>query len=194
MLLGRATVEWQDSKAVLALFGRPMNTASKRYRAFVGRGIGLGRLPQLTGGGLIRSTGGWKDVKDLRRLGLHVKGDERILGDGDFVQSALAKHEEQMEIRCRLKAQGYNFARAVARVAQVLGIDRAQIMKPGKEPERVAARSLVCHWAVDVLKMNGTEVGCLLGMVQSAVSRAARRGERMALARGFTLQSDTGNA
>jgi hypothetical protein len=148
----------------------------------------------LTGGGLIRSTGGWKDVKDLRRSGLHVKGDERILGDGAFVQSALAKYQEQLEIRCRLKAQGYNFGRVVARVAQVLGIDQAQIMKPGKEPERVAARSLVSHWAVDVLKMNGTEVGRLLGMVQSSVSRAAQRGEGMALARGLALQGDTGNA
>ena len=37
------------------------------------------------GGGLVRSLGGWKAIKVLRGVGERIKGDERILGDGDFV-------------------------------------------------------------------------------------------------------------
>jgi len=37
--------------------------ARKRYAAFVAEGAGHGRRPELTGGGLIRSSGGWSKVK-----------------------------------------------------------------------------------------------------------------------------------
>ncbi len=47
----------------------------------------------MTGGGLIRSTGGWAAVKELRKTKVHVKSDERILGDGDFVDEVLSKAE-----------------------------------------------------------------------------------------------------
>ncbi len=56
----------------------------------VSQRICLGRRPELTGGGLIRSLGGWSAVKSMRRLREHVKSDERILGDSDFVQSVLS--------------------------------------------------------------------------------------------------------
>jgi hypothetical protein len=42
----------------------------------------------LTGGGLIRSLGGWAATKKLRLKGQdRLKGDERILGDSDFETS-----------------------------------------------------------------------------------------------------------
>lgn len=45
--------------------------------------------PDLTGGGLLRSIGGWTVLKGLRKAGIRVKGDERILGDSDFVKNVL---------------------------------------------------------------------------------------------------------
>ena len=58
-----------------------------------------GRREDLTGGGLIRSTGGWAAGKELRKAKVHVKSDERILGDGDFVDEVLSKAEESFERR-----------------------------------------------------------------------------------------------
>jgi putative transposase len=43
----------------------------------------------LTGGGLRRSAGGWEGVFELRRAKEYWRGDERILGDGDFVNEVL---------------------------------------------------------------------------------------------------------
>ncbi len=37
---------------------------------------------------------------------IHLKGDERILGDSDFVEKFLSQASEQMERRYRLKAEG----------------------------------------------------------------------------------------
>jgi putative transposase len=61
------------------------------YSRFVRSGIEQGWRPDLTGGGLLRSQGGWTGVKALREAGDYQKGDERILGDGTFVSEVLKK-------------------------------------------------------------------------------------------------------
>jgi len=44
-----------------------------------------GRRFELVGGGLIRSLGGWGEVKKMRRTGQdRIKSDQRILGESDF--------------------------------------------------------------------------------------------------------------
>ena len=53
--------------------------SQKKYRDFVEKGIGRGRNPEITGGGLLRSIGGWGVLKSIRRMKIHIKGDERIL-------------------------------------------------------------------------------------------------------------------
>jgi len=50
-------------------------------------------MPELLGGGLIRSLGGWEEVKKKRRQ-QWVKGDQRILGDSGFVLEVLREAEE----------------------------------------------------------------------------------------------------
>jgi len=52
-------------------------------------------LPELTGGGLIRSKGGWSQVLAARRSGRKEEYDERILGSGDFVNGILKEAEEK---------------------------------------------------------------------------------------------------
>jgi putative transposase len=114
--------------------------------------------------------------------------DERILGDSDFVESVLERQNEQLERHYRLRAQGYDFDRVVDRVAQLFGMRQEEILRRGKQPERVRARGLVCYWSVKELGMNGTAVAKLLGITQSSVSRAVERGERLALDNQYDLE------
>ena len=100
--MGNSGNGFQDIDSVLKRFDRRAGTARKRYRTFVQTGIEIGRRPELTGGGLIRSMGGWASVKALRRAKAYMKGDERILGDGDFVNEVLAQAQEDYEQRYRL--------------------------------------------------------------------------------------------
>jgi hypothetical protein len=51
----------------------------EHVRAYAEKGIAQGRRPELVGGGLIRSAGGWSLVKAMRRAQDHMKSDERIL-------------------------------------------------------------------------------------------------------------------
>lgn len=89
VLLGQYENDWQDVDYVLKRFGRRRGAARKHYREFVRKGIERGRRPELVGGGLVRSLGGWEAVKAVRGSDERIKGDERILGDGDFVESVL---------------------------------------------------------------------------------------------------------
>ena len=124
----------------------------------------------------------------MSKARIHLKGDERILGESDFVKEVLAQQKEQFERRYWLKAQGYDIDRVVKKVAEVFDIEPEQICKPGNQPLRVKARSLVCYWAVRELGLSGTSVGKLLGLGQPAVSRAVVRGEKLSHAMNLSLR------
>ena len=102
---------------VLSFFRERVSTCRKKYRQFIEKGSEQGRRPELTGGGLVRSSGGWGVLKSMRSMRVHLKGDERILGDSDFVQSVLKGSNEAMERKVRLEAFGYDFDKVVDRVA-----------------------------------------------------------------------------
>jgi chromosomal replication initiation ATPase DnaA len=123
----------------------------------------------------------------MARARVHIKGDERILGDSEFVEQILAEQKEQFERRYWLQSQGYNIDRVVEKVAGIFKIEAKDIWKAGNQPLRVKARSLVCFWAVTELGMSGTSVGKLLRLGQPAVSRAVRRGEQLAQEMKLTL-------
>jgi REP element-mobilizing transposase RayT len=186
-LMGHRPNDWQAVDAVLRLFGKSRFKTRRQYRLFVEQGIALGRRPELVGGGLIRSIGGWNAVKSMRRLREHVKSDERILGDSEFVHSVLSGQNEQLDARYRLKSQGYDFRYALERVVKLSGLETGKILKTGKQPARVYARSLLCHWAIGSLGMTAVAVSKLLGLSQSAVTRAAYRGETIATALNLKL-------
>jgi putative transposase len=179
-LMGKKNYEWQDTHHVLSLFGKNVLSARKAYRAFVEKGIKQGRRPDLTGGGLIRSTGGWAALKSFRRLKIHVKGDERILGDSDFVESVLEEQNERLERRYNIQMQGYDFEKILDRVAKMFELKPEEVLIKANQRLRVKARSLLCYWAVNELEMTGAAVGRRLKMSKSTVSRAARRGEKIA--------------
>ncbi|MFB0532681.1 MAG: transposase, partial [Desulfatiglandales bacterium] len=190
ILMGRGKNDWQDIDTVLSLFGPKVSSARKQYHVFIGRGIALGKRPELIGGGLIRSSGGWKALRSLHTLGTHLKGDEQILGRSDFVESVLERQDEQFERRYQLQARGYDFDKVVDRVAELFRMRPEEILSLGKHLERVRAKSLLCYWAVKELGMNGTAVGRLLGIIHSSVSRAVRRGERLALDNRYSLEEE----
>ena len=66
-VMGKVQRDFQDTDYVLRRFGKKVPEARKAYRAYVAKGISQGRRPELAGGGLIRSAGGWSVVKAMRR-------------------------------------------------------------------------------------------------------------------------------
>jgi hypothetical protein len=71
-LVGHSDREWQDVAIVLRWFGDGGKSARQAYSSFVAKGIDIGRQPRLVGGGLVRSAGGWSEIKALRRINAHL--------------------------------------------------------------------------------------------------------------------------
>ncbi len=186
-LMGECKSRWQDTDYILKLFGDTSSTARRRYAAFVEEGVSQGRRPDLIGGGLIRSAGGWSAVKALRKDGAYRKGDERILGDGEFVENVLAQAEEDLERKYHLRAKGFDFEKVVNRVAELTGLESTEVLAAGKYKKAVAARSLLCFWAVRELGLSQTRLAQRLRISQPAVSAAVSRGEQLARDHNFSI-------
>jgi len=187
-VMGRKKRPWQDVEYVLGYFGKTAKSAREAYFEYVSVGIGQGRLDELTGGGLVRSAGGWSEVKELRRQGQdHVMSDERILGDSEFVDAVLSQATERYERRYELKRHGYDLDRIAERVAEIYGMEPREILCRGKQQRRVKARSLFCYWAVGELGMSLRELARRLEMSPPAVGFSVERGERIAHEGGHRL-------
>ena len=147
----------------------------------------MGRRKDLIGGGLIRSHGGWAAVRALRGAKAYQKGDERILGDGDFVEEVLRQSEEKMERKFRLKTQGFDFDKVVERIAGLLEVSSAEVLASGKKRQTVTARSLLCFWVSSELGLSQAWLARRLGISQPAVSAAVERGRKIAEERNYAL-------
>ena len=113
------------------MFGEKESAARRRYRADVEKGIALGKRDDLIGGGLIRSNGGWDSVKAMRRAKIFEKADERILGDGDFVQAVLARAKEKLQRHFILQSKGIGIDTLADRVAEIFDIPASELWVPG---------------------------------------------------------------
>lgn len=187
-LMGKKNRPWQDVDYVLGYFGKRAKSARKSYFEYVNVGIDQGRLDELTGGGLVRSAGGWSEVKELRRQGQdHVMSDERVLGDSAFVDAVLSQATERYERHYELKRHGYDLDRIAERVAEIYGMEPREILSRGKQHRKVKARSLCCFWAVSELGMSLRELARRLEMSPPAVGFSVERGERIAHEGGYRL-------
>jgi putative transposase len=187
VILGNVKCEWQDVEWVLKLFDKRVGIARRKYRGFIQKGIAQGKREDLTGGGLIRSLGGWTAVKAMRKAKAFQKSDERILGNGDFVEHVLTEAQEDMEKRYALLAKGYDLDKLAVKVSELMGLKPSEIWAPGKERKRVKARSLYCYWAARELGISMSELSRRLKLSLSNISLSVKRGEELAEANGYKL-------
>jgi len=180
VLMGKVKRPWQDTASVLGMFGEKLGAARRAYRAFVEKGIAQGKRADLTGGGLLRSAGGWEGVKTLREEKVYQRNDERILGGGDFVERVLASAEEAIEKRYALRSRGFDLDRVALRVSQALKVRQEEVWAEGKYRRIVEARSLLCYWAVGELGVPMSSLARKLKISIPSVSDSVTRGRRIA--------------
>jgi len=180
VVMGKKKRQWYDAKYVLSYFGEKASDSKKRYLSYITKGIDQGRRPELVGGGLLRSLGGWSAVKKLRLTGQdRLKGDERILGDGEFVTAVLSEANERLDRRYELKGLGYDLEKIGQRVSEIYGMEKEEIYARGRRKIQVEARDVLCYWAVRELGMSCTDVGKRLRMSQPGAGYAVNRGEKI---------------
>ena len=185
-ILGNRAVPWQDTGYILALFGQNGEAARSIYREFVAKGISCGRRPELVGGGLVRSLGGWEEArKSIYEA--PMKGDERILGDASFVLDLLARAEERMTRRYEMKQSGIDIVAIERRVCQLYEMSPQELYARGRQRKLVEARSVFCFFAVKELGVRLTDLALRFSVTGPAIGVAARRGREIAERKGLKL-------
>lgn len=159
---------------VLLHFGNKLGEARRRYRQFVKQGVGQGTRPELQGGGLVRSAGGNKAGLLGRKKEESEKGDERILGSGEFVTETLQKagqsYEAQSGDRPLLEALADT-------VSNSFGVSAEQLKSGSRRRTIVQARSVLACVAVRTHGYKGVEVAEALSLSSPTVSRIIEKGE-----------------
>ena len=176
VLLGKMKYDWQDSEYLLNFFGSSLGPARRAYEAYVARGIAKGRRPDLAGGGLLRSVGGWYELKKFRDSAIRIKGDERILGSSNFVEAVLEKANKDLQQKYRLSTSGPNIDTLLKKGAGYYRINQGDLRTACKESTLTKARTVLCYLAVRRLKISFADVARKLRISPATVSRAASRG------------------
>ena len=175
-ILGLRPVDWQDTESILRSFGKRVGDARKKYLEFVVKGVTEGKRDDLTGGGLLRSFGGWKGVMELKSKGKRWRGDERILGESDFVEKSLAIAEEQLTRKEMWKSRGWNLDRLTEYVEEISGARCENIIGKNRDHKTSKARSLFAWWAIEELGYSATSISKFCNISLPSVLNAAKRG------------------
>lgn len=186
-IMGKYTEDWQEVDAILRRFCSDIPEARENYFDFIRKGVEDGRRPDLTGGGLLRSYGGWEGVLNQKKGGERWRGDERILGDSDFVQSVLKKAEERLSRRLEKKAAGWDLARLLEYIEKSLKIDKKSIFSKRQDRSVSGARAVFGWLAVEVLGYSAVKAAEFLNVTPQAISAAMRRGRTIVEKRGMKL-------
>jgi len=180
-IVGIVKRDWQETKEILRHFGRRRKTAVKRYIGFLEEGNSLGRCPELVGGGLLRSVGGWSEVVSMRRRGVGMASDERILGSGGFVERVIEEAEARERETLRLRRKVPDLRALLKEVAEREGMEEEELIAARRTRVGVKATKLFCQLAVRKFGHTGANVARLLGVTTSLVNRYAASGELLEL-------------
>ena len=174
-IVGKRKHPWMDTDTVLSHFGTTKRKAITEYRRFVQEDVGKGRNTVLTGGGLIRSRGGWSQVLSMRRKVFKEKADERILGDGDFVQGILKEAEGKYLRQLKLRQSGLNIAEIIRQECKKSKISLVELKQGSRRGRVSGARVAIARRSSKELGLSGAEIARHLGVNTSSINRAIAR-------------------
>jgi len=175
VVMNRIRHEWQDRNYVLGYFGKRESSALQAYREFVAEESGRGRQPELTGGGLVRSIGGWSEVKSLRKRQEKQFSDERILGSGEFVKEILDDVEESVKERLPATAAAMEAGERLVSACEEAGISVLALQGGSRKRECTELRKRLALEYVLELGMTYAGSARLLGISAVAVNQIVKR-------------------
>jgi hypothetical protein len=175
MIIAKAENPWMDRAHVLGQFAGTKRKAILEYRRFVQEGLGDGRNPMLTGGGLIRSQGGWSQVLALRRKGEKEQSDERILGSEDFVDRVLQEAEERQLRQMKLQRRGKGIEDIIQEECRKRKVSEEELRKGSRRSRVSEARAAIAHRSKEELVISGAEIARYLGVNTSSITRTLAR-------------------
>ncbi len=176
-LMGNATHAWMDTAYVLNQFGTRKKAARNAYHRFVAEGMTMGNVPEFTGGGLIRSKGGWSQVLSARRVGHKEESDERILGGGDFVNAILKEAEEKTRRQLKMRRTGRTIMTLIEEECRKERISTTELKSGSRRRKVSALRATIAKRGLDDLGLSLAEIARHVGVNTSSIAKAITRAE-----------------
>ena len=178
-IIGKSKHPWMDIDTVLSQFGAKKRRAISEYRRFVKAELGSGRNPELTGGGLIRSQGGWSRVLALQRSGHKEEADERILGTGDFVHAIMREVEERQLRQTKLRRRGKGISDIIREECGKRGVNEQELVRGSRRRKVSQTRAVIALRCREEVGSSGAEIARHLGVNTTSINRAVERAERV---------------
>jgi len=175
VIMGNNNQRWMDTDHVLSYFSTKTRAARNAYRRFVEEGMSMGRSHELTGGGLIRSHGGWSQVIAMRRRGQKEESDERILGDGDFVQAILQEAEERQLRQLKVCRSGGTITEIIDEECAQAKISPQEVKNGSRRSAVSRVRALIAYRSREELGLSAAEIARHLGVATSSITRAIEK-------------------
>ena len=174
-LIGKAKHLWMDVDQALLEFGTTRRKAVNEYRRFMQSGLSQGRLPELTGGGLIRSKGGWSQVLSTRRSGQKEEFDERILGGSNFVNAILKESEEKSIRQLKLRRSGKTIDNIIEEECKKERISANELKGGGRRRKVSILRATIAKRGLDELGLSMAEIARHVGVTTSSIAKTVKR-------------------
>jgi REP element-mobilizing transposase RayT len=179
-VMGKRECPWMDTNYVLLQFNDTKRKSRNAYRRFVQEGIGLGRQPELTGGGLVRSLGGLSQVQSAQRKGKKAEYDERILGSGEFVTAIFRETEEKQVRQLKIRRSGLTIKGIIEKECERARVSQQELKNGSKRFVVSKTREKIARRGVEELGLPSAEIARHLGVCTSTITRALARVERTA--------------
>jgi REP element-mobilizing transposase RayT/predicted HTH domain antitoxin len=171
--------DWHHADDALAWFGKSAGAARRAYRDYVKEGVSMGRRPDLVGGGLVRSQGGWSNVIAMRKRKVRELADERILGPGDFVERIIEEAEKDFKRSFKNNLSVNEIETLILKTCKTSGIHIDELRSGGRRKEVSEIRSKL---AIDLVRHHGVslaETARHMGVSTSAIGNLLKRKERV---------------
>ncbi len=190
-MTGKHRQTWHSVNAALAYFGAKTRQARPAYVRYMQESEKDPQDTSFSGGGMIRSHGGWESIERLRKEHIACIGDERILGSSEFVTSALRQDSLWTQQPTRLANAGWNIEKLAEWVCHSTGIDQDNLLLKARGGKLSEAKSILCYLGARELGLTIREIADFLSISQPSATAWVRKGEAHCKANAITLESKT---
>ena len=160
-----------ECEEVLSFFSKRKKEAKRVYIEYVKEGVGL--KEDYMGGGLIRSAGGLEKLMRRDKEDREMY-DERILGNGGFIEDVYAEIGREESRNVTIKGT----EELLDKISKYYGKNKSDIIEGPSRGVR-GARSVFIYIGYKYLGKRITELGDRLRIGQSAASMAMKRGKKI---------------
>jgi putative transposase len=175
VVMGYLNYGWQNRACVLSMFGSSEREAVSAYCQYMEEGVPMGRRPELVGGGLIRSAGGWSQVKSRLLNKEGVLSDERILGSGEFVERVVGEAGEKIRHQLPMNRRLEDAKGIIEEVCREENISPKELRSGSRRGPVSTIRKHLVRRLVIEQGLPQADVARLLGVTTPAVAKSLAR-------------------